>query len=772
MIAWHVESTSKCQLTHFQNLQIVSMLKNNAIWAPDGGYKSNSDWEPLDFFVEGLSNAKEFDLLLGFFSSSAIEVLCDSFAYFLYQNGKMRLVVNNLLGESDRQAIVKGWAGHKGMTYDLNSLSQLRNTFSRRDTHFFDCLAFLIREGRLDIKVIAPSQEVGIAHYKCGIFRDSKHKVAFSGSCNFSKTALIDNLERLDTFCSWESDRELSRVMDLEQQFETIFSENDPTVCYLETSELCKQLLEEWPQKDIDMLLKEEEELLSERMADCKRPQVGKALQRARDKVQKAINEIAIQHWQELKQKGIPHFPYPTGPRAYQQEAYEKWESNGRKGLFAMATGTGKTLTSLNCLLKLYETQGCYKALILVPTLTLLTQWESECRKFGFETIIPVSSEQDNVQTLSNKKTLDKIDNKQNYVIISTYRSFSTRRFFDLFNDLSSNTLFIADECHNLGASTTLTLLNKVKMDMRIGLSATPERQFDDEANMQVSDFLGCISNEYTYSFTMREAIEQGFLCRYEYYPHLVMLDSEEMDEYIEISKKLARCYSSDGNIDNEANETTQKLLLKRKRIIHKARGKLPVFRKILQERIEQQGNLKYSLVYVPEGSNPDADTQIDSEDALIDEYTKVVRDMATRPTVQKFTATTENRDQLLKDFAVGKVEVLTSMKCLDEGVDVPRSEFAVFCASTGNPRQFIQRRGRILRTHPDKHRAIIHDLVVIPFIDASDKDCYNIERNLLRGELNRVRDFASLSETAFNARETLKEVLEHYKLSIYEDFE
>ncbi len=151
MIPWHVESTSKCQLTHFQNLQIVSMLKNNAIWAPDGGYKSNSDWEPLDFFVEGLSNAREFDLLLGFFSSSAIEVLCDSFAYFLYQNGKMRLVVNNLLAESDRQAIVKGWAGHKGMTYDLNSLSQLRNTFSRRDTHFFDCLAFLIREGRLDI---------------------------------------------------------------------------------------------------------------------------------------------------------------------------------------------------------------------------------------------------------------------------------------------------------------------------------------------------------------------------------------------------------------------------------------------------------------------------------------------------------------------------------------------------------------------------------------------------------------------------------------------
>ena len=220
------------------------------------------------------------------------------------------------------------------------------------------------------------------------------------------------------------------------------------------------------------------------------------------------------------------------------------------------------------------------------------------------------------------------------------------------------------------------------------------------------------------------------------------------------------------------------RLLLKRKRIIHKAKNKESIFESIIRDWYIAKGSLKYTLVYVPEGSRPDDESAdfYDSEesipnddytDSLIDTYTNLVQAISPTPTVKKFTSATGERKQILEDFATGKLEVLTSMKCLDEGVDVPRSELAIFCASTGNPRQFIQRRGRILRNHPDKKRAVIHDLVVVPEISSVSEN-FNMERSLLASELKRVRDFALMSENADFAYEELKSVLDYYDLSLF----
>ena len=151
----------------------------------------------------------------------------------------------------------------------------------------------------------------------------------------------------------------------------------------------------------------------------------------------------------------------------------------------------------------------------------------------------------------------------------------------------------------------------------------------------------------------------------------------------------------------------------------------------------------------------------------MIEQYTAIGRSVADRLIVRKFTAMSKERDKMLEDFASGEIDVLTSMKCLDEGVDVPRSEMAIFCASTGNPRQFIQRRGRILRQHPDKHIAVIHDLVVIPKIDTSATS-FAMEKNLLSNELNRVKDFALLSENSIDSIRELNEIMSYYGLSMF----
>lgn len=200
------------------------------------------------------------------------------------------------------------------------------------------------------------------------------------------------------------------------------------------------------------------------------------------------------------------------------------------------------------------------------------------------------------------------------------------------------------------------------------------------------------------------------------------------------------------------------------------------MFKKIIEDRYKEKGNLKYTLVYVPEGNATDDSSDLfDSKDSiglddesshLIDRYTEIVKNVSETTTVKKFTSDSAERNRILADFSSGDLEVLTSMKCLDEGVDVPRSEMAVFCASTGNPRQFIQRRGRILRTHKDKRFAIIHDLIVAPVISEA-LESYNMERNLLKNELKRVRDFASLSENPDYAYKELENITLNYNLSI-----
>ena len=338
--------------------------------------------------------------------------------------------------------------------------------------------------------------------------------------------------------------------------------------------------------------------------------------------------------------------------------------------------------------------------------------------------------------------------------------------------------LLIADEAHNMGAGRILDRLQAVKFARRIGLSATPERQFDTKGTKSIMEFFGCFDNEYTFEYSMQDAIDNGYLCRYKYYPHLVRLTTEEMAEYIKVSKQLAKYFIYDKESFPQGDDILMNLLLKRKRIIHKASNKEAIFKRILEDRYKEVGNLKYTLVYVPEGNKPDDDCAdfFDSSefvsddliaDSIIDRYTQIVQDVSPTTTVRKFISGIKERSCILEDFAKGDLEVLTSMKCLDEGVDVPRSELAIFCASTGNPRQFIQRRGRILRLHKDKHMAVIHDLVVVPEI-SSASESYTMERSLLATELKRVKDFAMMSENADFAYSELSEILSYYDLSLF----
>ena len=756
------------------------MLKGDIIWPPHRRFKTRSTWEPIGFFSECLCNSTRFDLMLGFFSSSAISVLSDGFATFLHNGGRMRLIINDILTDADKSAIEKGTHSGDIEAFDLSNLEGLRDTLSERDRHFFECLSWLIRNDKIEIRIITPASGEGIAHTKCGVFSDGISKVAFDGSVNFSRTALVENKESLTASCSWDGDVELSKIKDIEEEFLKTFNGDDESVIYLDASQIKTHLTTAFKDKELTELLSDEYNILEKRKEDKLPIGVTMALEKVKEKVQNAIakyksKETIIEHTTG------PCFPYTTGPRQYQITAFNNWKANGQRGLFAMATGTGKTITSLNCLYEIYKHSGYYKALILVPTVTLVDQWEKECRKFHFDNIIKVCSKnhswREEIDRLKTTEALQRCSTLS-YIIICTYASYGKVDVFQEMNEFSKKQLLlIADEAHNMGAPNISNKLIGIPYLRRIGLSATPDRQFDDMGNRRIREFFGA-EEHYTYEYSMEEAIKKGVLCEYYYYPHIVHLTDAEMEEYVKISLRLAKMFNFSKEKFDKNDDILTMLLIKRKRIIHKAFNKLDIFKEIVSQRLIEKGNLKYTLVYVPEGNFPDtyeADTY-DNRDTikddpesehLIDQFTQVIREAGDKITVKEFTSQLADREQTLKDFASGNLEVLTSMKCLDEGVDVPRSELAVFCASTGNPRQFIQRRGRILRTHPEKEFAIIHDLVVIPEVNPST-EMYKMERSLVQSELTRVKNFALLSKNVDYTINELEHTLEYYNLSLF----
>ncbi len=737
------------------------MLKD-VKWSEDGTYTPQGKNTPFEFFSNALENSYFFDIELGYFNSAAISVLAGSFASFISNGGKMRMAINQVVSADDKKAITEGLQGGVNLSLDLADWTALRSSLDEYGEHFFKCLAYLIQENRIELQIIKPKSTSGIAHTKKGQFIDLEGTVVgFSGSANFTLGGLFNNLEEINIFLSTSPDAAIQKKLtNQKDHFNRIMARSEEEIEYLSPDELQEAILSSYGGQDIEDLLNVERKL----------KEYKKSL-----KPRKMVPE---------DDEPLPEFPYSSGPRAYQKQAFENWKKNNQKGLFAMATGTGKTITSLNCLLEIYNRYGYYMAIILVPTITLVNQWEDECRKFKFSRIIKVFSKNPKwKERIDLIKMEDKMrkenETPKSFIIISTYASFTREVVFELLNSFDrKKVLLIADEAHNMGSPQILKELDKIVYLRRIGLSATPERQYEPETNDRIFSFFGA-KEHFTFEYSMEDAIKNGVLCRYYYYPHMVRLTDTEMAEYIELSVKISKYFNYAKECFDKQDEVLKRLLLARKRIIHKAQNKVGVFRSIMEERFKEKGNLKYSLIYVPEGNKPDyiADSDIfdkreqiendEVSDHLIDVFTQVVSDIDKYVTVKRFVSGQADRDAVLRDFASGKLQVLTSMKCLDEGVDVPRSEMAVFCASTGNPRQFIQRRGRVLRTHPDKHMAILHDLVVIPEVGRTC-DSFKMEQVLLRNELIRVKNFAMLSENPSFSQIELGPVMMHYGLNLY----
>lgn len=703
---------------------------------------STGDMIPLEFFGEVIPLSQKIQFKLGYFSTNSISTLSYGFAQFIYNGGTVDFLINHFLNDDDYKLVNNDVVLDQGFYNSieeniLRDIERLNDVLTKKQVdHFYNCLRYLIDNNRVTI-IPVTTKSGEISHYKEALFWDSEGNIInIVGSCNFTYKGIVCNGESFIINRSWGEVSERANIQHELKDYEKIFNKQSSEFVYLMPDKLINIVKDKSVSLTAKELLEEELNLVNINTEAYTQEEIKikKINYKLKEKFEKTVVDILTK----------PKFPFGK-PRDYQTIAYKNWVENNKCGLFAMATGTGKTLTALNCVLSEFINNNYYKVIIVVPTKALVKQWEEEVKAFNFENIISTHSNKDWKNILQRYITRSILDNKKNIVLITTYSTFNRpvlQKFIKSVKDIESF-IYIADEAHNIGSPRTLKNL-PVKIKNRIGLSATPDRVYDEVGSKMLYNFFNSHPPKYTFRFTMKEAIEGGILCKYDYFPIFIDLTPTEMREYEEITKELRKFIDP---VTGRYKEEAQMKLLQRKRIVHKAVNKKTALVNLLDD-LKIKKKLDYTFVFVPEGYEPDYseidDYELEKEDShIIDEYAEIFK--SRRYSFYKYLGGIENSQEVLNSFAKGDIQVLLSMKCLDEGVDIPRAEHAIFCSSTGNPRQFVQRRGRVLRKSKGKDKAFIWDMIVTPPLSSGDSK--NTERNLFLSEVKRIVNFAALAD-------------------------
>jgi DNA phosphorothioation system restriction enzyme len=466
-----------------------------------------------------------------------------------------------------------------------------------------------------------------------------------------------------------------------------------------------------------------------------------------------AVAEARVSYQTEPVPIGCPKLPIDLQLRSYQQQAIGNWFKNQGRGTLKMATGAGKTITALAIAHQLYQQIGLQVLIIVCPFRHLVSQWGRECEKFNLQPILACES----IHKWQSKFAyqLARINTRQQkfLTVITTNETLITPGFQSQLKYLPDRTLIIGDEVHNLGAKKRESSLPR-NVGLRLALSATPERHYDEIGTQNILDYFGDILQP---EFTLKDAIDCGALVHYLYYPILVELTVEESDRYLKLTHAIGRklLYNSRDRAASSAEFDTPDLtplLMQRARLVGAAANKLVALKTLMQERLDTS----HTLFYCGDGSS-DSTQQLTAVTHLLG------NELGYRVNTYTSATSLPDREQLRQQFESGALQGLVAIRCLDEGIDIPAIRHAVILASSTNPRQFIQRRGRILRPDVGKDRATLYDFVVLP--PELDRDTLAIERNLLKKELLRLIEFADLADNAAAARTQLLTLQKRYGL-------
>lgn len=674
-------------------------------------YETGEDDLLESFYIPVLENAIQYDRIAGFFSSSSLAIASKGLSGLIKNKGKMRLIACPQLQKDDVEIINKVYEGKFSLLEKnlINSISSVEDEF---ENNHVKALGWMLSKGFLEIKIAIPVKtsmyafsntgSKAIFHQKVGILKDKDgNKISFSGSINETALGWIDNIEEFKVFKSWVPEQN-NYLLDDIKKFNEFWNNERNNVKVVDLPNAVKEKLIK-KSKDFDI-----------NTIDLKMYKKAKKIKQVKDKLSLFF---------------------------YQKDAINKWKDNNYKLLFQMATGTGKTRTAIGCTVESLNISNKLLIIVSCPQGTLSLQWKREIDELNlgidYSEVIDGTNKKwkDNLEEILLKISIGYYDTA---IIYTTHITCSKEEFIQHIKKRKSNikTLFIGDEVHGLGATKTrLGLLEEY--DYRVGLSATPSRWFDESGTYLLEEYFGNESFEFSISdalTTINPLTGKTFLVNYYYNIEFVKLDDDEIQSYKKLSsdiRKLKLCKQK----SEDYADIIERLLFKRANIIKNAINKYEK----LQEILHNMEKIEDLIIFV-------SSEQLEGVLKILSDMKvpahKLTQNEGTTPN-PIYNGLTE-REYIINKFKERKYKVLVAIKCLDEGIDIPSASKAILMANSTNPREYVQRIGRVIRQNKDKKYAVIYDISIEPSYNRiDDEDIRTFEKMVCTKERIRLEEIA-----------------------------
>ena len=709
-------------------------------------YRSLIDNVVQEFYIPLLKEATLYQRAVGFFSSSSLVEISKGIAAMASAGGRIQIVASPYLSDEDIDAIKRGYEGREKIMEDalLRQLSDEHMDYYSMER--LNLLANLIADGVLDIRIAytEDSKGIGMYHEKMGLIRDAEgNVVAFSGSMNESATAMLVNYETIDVFRSWGDQSERDRVTLKQNAFTSIWMDTEPNIHVLEFPKVTEALIEKYRKKAPDFTV---------------------------DSTQYASTRRRTRRGTGITAIGA-RVPSDVVFHPYQEEAIAAWVGENYRGIYDMATGTGKTFTGLGSIAKISEDLDDELAVIIVcPYQHLVEQWVEDIVRFNIKPIIGYSSsaQKDWKKRLANAIRDQKIrPEKRFFCFVCTNATFANVYVQEQISRIRTPILLVVDEAHNVGARSYARWLDD-RFTYRLALSATLDRHHDEEGTALLYNFFGKKCIEYP----LERAINEDKLTPYKYFPVLVYLNEDESLRYDKLSYEMSRCLIKDKNGKYKLNKRGEILALQRARIVAGAAQKLDALRAAIEPYIHDNNILVYCGATNVLDENSD---KTDTDEGDVRQIIAVTRILGNElgMSVARFTAeeNIEERAMIKEQFQRGdRLQAIVAIKCLDEGVNIPGIRTAFILASTTNPKEYIQRRGRVLRKADRKPFAEIYDFVTLPRpldeVSSLTEEQAKRDLSLVRKELARIKEFGRLAMNSMDANNLIWDIEEAYHIS------
>lgn len=655
-----------------------------------------------DFYIPSMLNSTIYNRISGYFSSTIYIIAWSALKEFVRHGGRMYIICSPCLTEEDQQAITLGESAKKSEIIKNQFYKEINNLFLENTLSSPNkVLACLIGLDIIQIKIAVGESDADpyvdrLFHDKAGIFCDGINMVGFRGSINETYKGLSNdgNIESIDVYTNWSSETDIERVNINKDFFDDLWNDMVPNVNVYSFPDALKTEVKNKTKK-IDWL----------NLIDEVKVTTSNSLKWAADKSNGGLR-----------------------PKQHQITALENWKLNGYSGILEHATGSGKTYTAI-CAIS-YALNRCMSILVLVPSIDLVGQWQKELvknlhdEKIHYLLCCSGHNEWKKNNALSSW-TAHSSNNKR--ITIATLDTAVSKEFMNKI--ICGKHLFIvADEVHRTGSLMHRELFH-IDAGYKLGLSATPKRYGDPIGTQSIIDYFGKIIQP---PFTLKDAIDNDVLTPYFYYPKIVYLNENEQLKWDHLTSYINKNFAiikSKSNCNSLiiSDSKLKLLLIKRARILKSANGKISLAKSIIENNYKP--GQKW-IIYC------DDIKQLNSVTNILSKNTEL-------PLYKYYSEMPGDRKKTLDHFSLYG-GIIVSIKCLDEGVDIPSTTHALILASSKNPREFIQRRGRILRKAEGKNYSYLFDSIVLPNnMSNSSDDKTSI---IVKSELSRSIQFGEWS--------------------------